>query len=136
MVGWSFSEPSLHKMKATAAVLLLCVLISSARAETNSANYKLPGCRDFIAISGNQQLQRALVQDSTRLYRAALCGGDIDGIADTLEVMGQVCWPYGVTSGQIEAVVMNYIERIPERHHESFTVLAIEALKRAWPCRR
>jgi Helix-turn-helix len=28
---------------------------------------------------------------------------------------------------------MNYIERIPERHHESFTVLAIEALKHAWP---
>jgi Rap1a immunity proteins len=125
-------------MKATAAVVLSCVLISSAGAETNeiSANYKLPGCRDFIAIPGNPQLNRVLVQDSARLYRATLCGGEMDGIANTLQVMGQICWPYGVTGAQIDAVVMNYIERIPERHHESFTVLAIEALKRAWPCRR
>ena len=33
------------------------------------------------------------------------------------------------------AVVMTYIERIPERQNENFMALAIEALKRAWSCR-
>jgi hypothetical protein len=124
-------------MRASGAIILLIVSISAAGAENNeiSANYKLPGCRDFVAIGSDNQLSRALVQDTSRLYRAAICGGQIEGIANTLQVMGQICWPYGVTGGQIDAVVMNYIERIPERQHESFTVLAIEALKRAWPCR-
>jgi hypothetical protein len=93
-------------MRAYVAIALSAALISSAGAETNdiSANYKLPGCRDFI----NRQLTRTLVQDPSRLFRAALCGGEIDGIANTLEITGQTCPPHGVTYEQIDAVVMNW----------------------------
>jgi hypothetical protein len=104
-------------------------------AETDeiSANNKLPARRDFYAMK-DTQLVRALVQDPSRLYSAAVCGGQIEGTANTLQVMGQICEPYGVTPGQVGAVVMNYMARIPERHHEKFTALTVEALKRAWPC--
>jgi Rap1a immunity proteins len=121
--------------RAYGAILLLgFALVSSADAETNesSANFKLQGCRDFITRGDDR---RALVQDIPRLYRAISCAGEVAGIAATLQVMGEICWPQGVTDGQIDAVVVNYMERIPERHHENFTVLTIEALKRAWPCR-
>jgi hypothetical protein len=124
-------------MRTFAAITLSVALISSADAQTSeSANYKLPACRDFNAAADNNlDVSRALVQDANRLFRAASCGGEVDGVANTLEDTGQICQPRGVTRGQVMAVVMSYVERIPERHNESFTVLAIEALKRAWPCR-
>jgi hypothetical protein len=122
-------------MRTFAAIVLSVALISSANAQTSeSANYKLPACRDFNAMA-NEDVSRALVQDANRLFRAAACGGQIDGVANTLEVTGQICRPPGVTRGQVMAVVMTYIERIPERQNENFMVLAIEALKRAWSCR-
>jgi Rap1a immunity proteins len=34
------------------------------------------------------------------------------------------------------AVVIKYIEARPERMHEPFADLALEALKAAWPCNR
>jgi hypothetical protein len=44
--------------------------------------------------------------------------------------------PDGVTNRQGVAVVVKYIEARPERMHERFSVLAIEALTAAWPCKR
>jgi len=125
-------------MKALAAIVLLLGLTSSAGAEVDlfSANYKLQSCRDFAAMGeGNMRLNRELVQDPSRLFNVALCGGEMLGIAHALQITGQICSPDGVTSGQIDAVVMTHNERIPERQHESFAALAVEALKRAWPCR-
>lgn len=124
-------------MRTYAAIALSVALVSSADAESSeSANYKLPACRDFNAAADNNlDVSRALVQDANRLFRAAACGGEVNGVARTLEITDQMCPPRGVTRGQTMAVVMNYIERIPERQNESFAGLTIEALKRAWPCR-
>jgi hypothetical protein len=44
------------------------------------------------------------------------------------------CRPQGVTIGQMVGVVVGYIERRPERMHEDFRGLAIEAWHEAWPC--
>jgi len=41
-----------------------------------------------------------------------------------------------VTTVQSVAVVVKYIEARPERMHELFGVLALEALTAAWPCKR
>jgi Rap1a immunity proteins len=46
-------------------------------------------------------------------------------------------WPQnGVTNRQAMAVVVKYIEARPERMHEHFGLLAVEALTAAWPCKR
>jgi Rap1a immunity proteins len=46
------------------------------------------------------------------------------------------CVPDRSTVGQAVRVVVAYIDQRPERMHEYFEVLALEALRRAWPCRR
>ena len=41
-----------------------------------------------------------------------------------------------MTFGQSVAVVVKYIQERPERMHEDFGKLALEALIAAWPCKR
>ena len=41
-----------------------------------------------------------------------------------------------MTTNQAIAVVVKYIEARPERMHEDFRALALEALTAAWPCKR
>jgi hypothetical protein len=43
--------------------------------------------------------------------------------------------PDSVTQGQIVGVVVLYMEARPQRLHEPFRSLALEALFDAWPCR-
>ena len=45
-------------------------------------------------------------------------------------------YPKGSTVNQGLRVVVRYIEARPQRMHESFAFLAIEALHNAWPCRK
>jgi hypothetical protein len=70
---------------------------------------------------------------------AGWCAGAIDILA----VMGPYfnerivgCWrvPEGTRIGQRVKVVIRYVESHPARMHESFVVLAADALKDAWPC--
>jgi len=60
------------------------------------------------------------------------CFGLVEGLAYT----GAFCVPSGVTKNQAMAVVVKYIEARPERTHEPFGMLALEALTAAWPCKR
>jgi len=38
--------------------------------------------------------------------------------------------------GQMLSVALAYIERRPQRGHEEFAELAIEAWREAWPCKK
>jgi hypothetical protein len=46
------------------------------------------------------------------------------------------CVPDRSTVGQAVRVIVAYVDQRPERMHEHFEVLVLEALRRAWPCRR
>jgi hypothetical protein len=48
----------------------------------------------------------------------------------------EICVPSEVTMGQVVRVVVQYTDNQPARHHELFGVLAVEALRKAWPCQR
>ena len=57
------------------------------------------------------------------------------GIVSTIgTVVSGICKPANVTNFQMVRVVVKYIDDRPERQHENFKVLAIEALGAAWPC--
>jgi Rap1a immunity proteins len=56
------------------------------------------------------------------------------GLHEFLPPDASSCRPQGVTTGQMVRVVVAYIERRPERMHEDFRRLAIEAWHEAWPC--
>jgi hypothetical protein len=44
--------------------------------------------------------------------------------------------PQDVTIGQAVRVVIAYIDSQPARLHERFSRLALEAIQKAWPCKR
>ena len=123
----------------------LALAISAASAaETDSANSVLPECK--AAIEGN---------GSGNGFARGFCVGTVIGLAFMAENSdvavtafsgeGQNRWfderwrclkiPDGITQGQIVGVVVLYIEGRPERMHEPFKSLALEALFNAWPCR-
>jgi hypothetical protein len=64
-----------------------------------------------------------------------LCAGFVYGFGQAMAAGEHICPPKGVTTGQSVAVVVKYIEARPERMHESFGKLVLEALIVAWPCK-
>ena len=109
--------------KGFAVAILLALTMPASAEDLDSANYYLPGCKGFLEITSS---------DATRQW---LCAGFVSGLA--FGIAGKdFCPPKRVTAGQSVAVVVKYIEARPQRMHEHFGKLAIEALTAAWPCKR
>jgi hypothetical protein len=92
-----------------------------AQEDINSANYWLPFCQS--AATGNHP------QGNSPLV--SYCAGLVDGLTTFA-----ACPPKDVTPEQAIRVVVQYIGERPARMNENFKILAIEALRAAWPCRR
>jgi hypothetical protein len=99
------------------------IAAAQPRQDTGSANHIMPGCRD--AVSNNLR----------EPYLNGLCVGIVRAMFHLDASLG-FCVPDRSTVGQAVRVVVAYIDQRPERMHEYFEVLALEALRRAWPCRR
>jgi hypothetical protein len=84
----------------------------------------MPGCREFINPKSNAD------------YRQGICGGIVRAMFFFARTRLEVCTPDGANLGQAVRVVVAYIDQRPERLHERFEALALEALQKAWPCRR
>ena len=114
--------------KTSLAVAILLMLTMSASAQSNpqtSANEMLPGCKGLISEK-TPPLREAL--------RQGRCAGYVAGLVYARSVF--LCVPEGATPEQGVRVVIKYIEARPERMHEPFGKLALEALEEAWPCKR
>src|SRR6516164_3861874 len=114
-----------------AAAMLNCGL-AVAQLDQTSANYWMPACRDaastnFYGESGEPQ--------TIHVFKMGFCAGVINGITYMKTSIG-VCQPDGVSTQQATSVVVQYIDKRPERMNENFRLLAIEALQAAWPCPR
>src|SRR5215470_13597108 len=108
---------------ATAVGVLSQQGVASAQSQKSSANYMTPRCREFV-YSTNRDL-----------FLQGVCAGSVETLIFFLDRSRfGICVPKEVTVGQ--AVRVAYIDQRPERMHESFRQLAIEALPQAWPCRR
>ena len=95
--------------------------VAPMHSSVGSANYVAAGCRDFIARRPDSP------------YAQGLCAGKVEAIA--VFATG-ICYPAEVTVGQMIRVVVRYIDERPARLHENFLILADEAMRAAWPCRR
>jgi C4-dicarboxylate transporter len=110
-------------MKAilTGAVMALTITTAgAAEVGTNSANFWVPYCQAWF------------VADKNAPVRQGICVGIVEGVA----FASCVELPEGVNVPQLVRVVLRYIEARPQRMHESFPELALEALRDAWPCRK
>ena len=89
-----------------------------------SANYVMPGCRELV---GGSQRELGL---------QGLCHGIVGIMFNFWRSQLGICFPDGTNVEQAVRVVIRFIDQRPERMHEEFFQLAIEALQQAWPCRR
>jgi hypothetical protein len=113
-----------------AAMLALATSAAGAVEATSSAsaNAMLPNCKALINAT----------QSNTRA--AGYCEGMIVMFAfmspflDSYSYAGCTEFPNNVTVQQVARVIVRYIEARPQRIHESFMALVIEALHEAWPC--
>ena len=59
--------------------------------------------------------------------------GVVSGIKQMVAAQNIICVPLNVTNGQATRVVVKYIDERPQRQHEAFAPLVIEALSGAFP---
>jgi hypothetical protein len=107
----------------------------AAQEKWPTANAMMRGCRALS--SGSPPPSDTPSMESLRM---AQCGGAISALlfeaTMSQAIIGKAlfCTPTGVTTDQALRVVLAYIDKHPERQHERFVQLALEALADAWPC--
>jgi hypothetical protein len=113
----------------TAALMVLAITTAGAAEDPRfSANYLFPDCKAFAEEPPGSPLN----------FRMGRCAGIIEGLVylrDNSSALGFcVAFPATVSLSQAARVVVRYIEARPQRMHESFARLAMEALHDGWPC--
>ena len=122
-------------MLAAAYIAMLSVT-GHAQPTPFNANDVMKGCRAVIAKTKSE--------DAALWFLRGICMGTVStlaGAATAFESAAKgtigVCIPAGTVSvNQQVRVVVRYIDARPNRLREDFRVLALEALKDAWPCQR
>jgi hypothetical protein len=105
---------------ALAFALITAPTVAVAQ-DTTSAGYMLPHC----------QARNTLM--------SAWCHGNVQAagyLGGALPPPYRNCMPPEIPPGQGVSVVVQYLNVRPQRWHEPFVALAVEALAQAWPCRR
>ena len=108
------------------AVILVTVLgayPALVQEDIYSAKFVMPGCRDFLGTG------------TSSAHVGDYCVGLVTGVA-RYAYEPSICLPRDVTDEQIVRVVVQYIDSQPARLQEDFVLLATEALRKAWPCKR
>jgi hypothetical protein len=128
---WEKTMFLLARYTVAAAVFLSASAASAVEDATPSADYlpavsMLPACKAFIADDSPR--------DIYVLFEAGRCIGLMQGLGYASRLV-DVCPPAEVTFAQKARVAVTYIEARPERMHEDFRVLAVEAMQKAWPCK-
>jgi hypothetical protein len=128
--------------------ILLALVVSAATAAEDvlSANHILPGCKQFFdrnppslggaldqGICIGTVATIAFMAENSDIGLTALSGEGVKTAINRHWRCANI--PAGVTQGQMAQVVIRYIEARPNRLHEPFRSLALEALLDAWPCR-
>ena len=114
-------------ISASLVLALTQVGLAEGKEDSSSADAIMPGCRAFV----KGELSSSYIEG----YMQGECVGIIRGLVDAayLQRPSPFCVPDDATNGQMVRVVVNYIH--PEKMHRSFSYLAYDALKEAWPCK-
>jgi hypothetical protein len=121
-------SPVLRDIALIVAMILGCG-VAIAEPDKASADYVMLGCRTAVSPITFSNT----VESKEDASRTALCFGIINGLTYIGQHFG-TCLPVGTTSQQAVSVVVQYIDSHPEKIHENFNSLAVEALREAWPC--
>ncbi len=123
-----------------ALVMLTITTANAAEEDTTSASYLLPFCK----------LTKEQAESTPRnALNAGRCMGTVEGVGQTFRLLNEaqaagsvqldplLCTsiPPGITTQQLVDVVVAYGETFPELTRRPFTVLAMSAIRVAWPCK-
>jgi hypothetical protein len=81
-------------------------------------------------LSGNKLYEDLQGNINAKLYAL----GYIIGVVDR-SMNEDICLPAGVTQGQIQDVVINYMAAKPQMRNYSADLSVVLALRQHWPCR-
>jgi hypothetical protein len=76
----------------------------------------------------------------TKGWQEAVCSGYVTGVYDMLEGISSenaippLCVPADVTRGQLQAIVLKFLNEHPELLHYSAAALVNIAIRQAFPC--
>jgi hypothetical protein len=116
---------------AIAGLFIEAALIGSATAQSNvqGVNPAFLGCKAFV---------EDLAKKAELVSAANFCSGVVHGLAYVGKILPAeliFCAPPTSDARQLARVVINYIEAHPQRMHEDFRMLTLEAFHQAWPCK-
>ena len=95
-------------------------------------DHLLPKCKAYVEVGTDRS-----ARDRVEALRTDICVGEISGLVNVGRLLPRhinSCNPPGVTRFHATRIVVAYIEAHPERMHDDFTELALEAMHDAWPC--
>jgi hypothetical protein len=133
------ARPWWRKLLGRPAVLGVAVALLLAGGEARGQAMRTGN--DFLPYCGDQPL---VDPDPKQVRAAFFIRGNCLGVVSTLLFASaggllrpehRFCPPAGGTSSQARQVVVAFMKRYPAMLHLDFEVLALEALRKAWPCR-
>jgi hypothetical protein len=93
-----------------------------------SANAVLRGCR----LNAGE----ATAITPVNVYDLAFCTGEVVALMQISGALqNPICLPRDATVDEAKQVIVEYLDKMPERTHDRFALLAVEALRHAWPCK-
>ena len=115
----------LARYTVAAAVFLSASAASAVEDAILSADQMLPACRAFLADNAPSDID------------GVFQGGALHRTYARAWISVAALWRLStrVTLAQRARVAVTYVEARPERMHEDFRVLAVEAMQKAWPCK-
>jgi hypothetical protein len=116
-------------MRLIKTIALLLGIVSAcpayAKSDISSGSYFLRACNSFLDT-------KVSVNDWHSYEEAGECFGS----ARMLIFLGRkgagICSPEGVTVSQVARVIVKYLNDHPEKLHEDYRVLSVEALQKVW----
>ena len=114
-------------LKVGLAALAICFCSPAASQNIDALNVTLPNCKAWLDQKGSSDGSR---MDGVNQGR---CIGIVEGL---FAAAGDICAPNGTNLNQAVRLVVSYIESLPEPRLDNFKALALEGMRKAWPCDR
>jgi Rap1a immunity proteins len=111
---------------ASALTIMMMGLVPASAAAAITGNDIYRGCELLVHPPASPPPAKDILVQG-------YCAGAVTAVVATNP---SVCAPGGWITGQAVAVVLRFLDMHSDRLRESFFALALEALGRAWPCKK
>jgi Rap1a immunity proteins len=113
------------------AGILLFAATGAAAEQPNvySGFFSFPACKAYVDEKAQFRMQLA----------GNFCAGQLRALAYVSHILPsdlRSCVPDGLPNGQLAIVAVRFLETHPQRMHEDFMALALQAYREAWPCKK